>query len=95
MKASRVTLAVVHSSQQHSLLLVRLLQNECLYIIITHTLIHTHTHTHSHTHAHTHTQSMMKIQRKCMENLQGLRYLQELMYHCIVKIFLCDSSYLY
>ena len=31
---------VVHSSQQHSLLLVRLLQNECLYITLTHTLIH-------------------------------------------------------
>ena len=31
---------VVHSSQQHSLLLVLLLQNECLYITLTHTLIH-------------------------------------------------------
>ena len=59
----------------------------------THTHMHTRTHTHMHTRTHTHTHThrvlscMMKKQRKCIGNLQGLRYLQELMYHCIVKYF--------
>ena len=100
MKAGRVTLAVVHSSQQHSLLLVHLLQNECLYITLTHARTHARTHTHTHTHTHTQRvlSCMMKIQTKCMGNLQCLRYLQELMYplhNAFVKILLCDSSYLY
>ena len=57
----------------------------------THTCTHarTHTCTHARTHTHTHRvlSCMMKKQRKCIGNLQGLRYLQELMYHCIVKYF--------
>ena len=52
----------------------------------THTLTHARMHTRTHAHTHIHTQSALLYDENTKKvHLQGLRYLQELMYHCIVK----------